>query len=612
MGLRKVHLDHDGPPKPGSDAWWRQHGWEPPDDSRSWPVKPDGASSGGGETWARLEAQDLAPPDAADAVHDAPDDAMSALLPPRIELLAIQASAAFGRDVELISRLMLSTISHALAPWLEADCGLFRQPLSHWSLWVADPSSKKSPVISRICAPMFDLHGRLEKESKLEHQRWESQMANVEDMHRKGERTADDVAAIADIEPPQICGVLENTTSAFMFDAMAGGLAAFASSEGDSFFRSALNAAGPNGDSSVSALCKAYDRDRISVGRKAWGLRSVEKPCMTVVIATQPHVFNGLDESIQEQGLLARVGVYRGTAAVEGVECGLPDDWVMRWGEAFDAAWRKCSKRHDWCVGKPFPSQPILISMRPDAHELFMRVAAMVEAGHESAAAHGFAYQWGKLHGRALRLAGLAAALDWALKDKGGELPVIDRRTVMLAVQAALLELRTTREALGDVLGGESGADRDAREVAARVAAAVEAGELEIGATMRDMRPKLGRRLSRDTDARNAACDRLVACGFLKRDKRAGARRAALVLSDVAARPSSQGGAQRSVRSLLEECWGRDKAHRIMEERASHARIQICMREMAVSKRAGITPMIGEMSRRYRVPQLRDLYQPIV
>ena len=236
-----------------------------------------------------------------------------AALPPVLRDFAEALAVSTSTDPAMAATAILSSLSYCFS-------GVYRvqgksdhtEPLVLDSLIVAEPSTKKSPVISAVKKPYADFandwteifHAQAEKKL-LEQQ--------LSDLERSGESNADDIAELKtklsnfrdsdfrriivdDITPESLVYQLKQNGTLLMISDEAGMLGNFSGRYSNNIPNLDLLLKSWNGESYIS--------DRVT--RESVSLR---RPYMSVCLAAQPYVFDGMMAStaFRGSGLIARL-----------------------------------------------------------------------------------------------------------------------------------------------------------------------------------------------------------------------------------------------------------------------------------------------------------------
>lgn len=321
----------------------------------------------------------------AEATRTPPDFALAALL--------TVAGAAVGQSVNLrINR-----------NWTEA-------PLLYTVL-VAPPGKRKSPVIRAVRRPLFEIDMRLRQQSKEARERWEE---------AKKKHTKDpDNNAPPGPEPPQLRAVVDDITRASLTIVLAdnprGTLAD--PKEAAAWMNSFDEFTGGRGRDRQFWMC-VYDCEAVYSDRKGgWEQTFVPHPYCAVIASTQPEMLGALN------GDRGRAdGFYERLTLIAPDPASYPSQF---WTEAevpaeVEAVWRDCivllhsaemvtdelhEIRRPWYVELTMRGKTAWVAWH-DVH-----VAEMEAAEFDPA----LAGVWSKAIGRCARLALILSRLRWAL-----------------------------------------------------------------------------------------------------------------------------------------------------------------------------------------------------
>ena len=239
-------------------------------------------------------------------------------LPPVLRDMVQAISVTTSTDVGMAGTAMLSAVGYCFT-------GLYRlagkedhtEPPVLYSIIIAQPSERKSPVMHFIKEPFDTFESRYNQEHKEKFYKAQQDIKALEARIKSMEKEDDpDTAAIAklrvqadnikgtsplritadDITPESLEMELSENNSLLMISDEAGMLGNFGGR---------YNAGNvPN----LDLLLKAWNGERCICDRIVRGHSEIEKPYLSVAIAGQPFVWDSMmrDESFRSRGLLAR------------------------------------------------------------------------------------------------------------------------------------------------------------------------------------------------------------------------------------------------------------------------------------------------------------------
>jgi len=216
-------------------------------------------------------------------------------------VLAVMASCVQGKY-----------LVQAKADWTE--------PTSLYALMAAEPSERKSAVVSLMVKPvsLYEMEFNKQHAASLEKNRMQKRILEkrqraIEDKVAKGkaedgelERIVDEIAAFQEQSPMQL--YVDDVTPEKLISIMAGhnGVASIISAEGGIFdqlaggmYSKAVN---------IDVFLKGHAGDTIRIDRIGRNSESIEKPALTMLLAVQPSVLSGLMQNgtFRGRGLTAR------------------------------------------------------------------------------------------------------------------------------------------------------------------------------------------------------------------------------------------------------------------------------------------------------------------
>ena len=241
-----------------------------------------------------------------------------AALPPVLKDFAEAVSVSTSTDPAMAATAILSALSYCFS-------GVYRirgkadhtEPLVLDSLIIAEPSTKKSPVISAVKKPYADFASDWNERHKTEifHAQAEKKLLEQQlaELEKSDEVTADDIAELKtelsnfrdsdfrriivdDITPESLAYQLKQNGTLLMISDEAGMLGNFSGRYSNNI---------PN----LDLLLKSWNGESYQSDRATKESVSLRRPYMSVCLAAQPYVFDGMMSSsaFRGSGLIARL-----------------------------------------------------------------------------------------------------------------------------------------------------------------------------------------------------------------------------------------------------------------------------------------------------------------
>jgi len=343
------------------------------------------------------------------------------------------------------------------------------EPLNLYSMIVANPAERKSPVMSLLtkcvreyeCGANEALAPEISR-SQTEYKLLQKELDRLLDGVSRGKETReallskqDELSGFQLVKPLRI--LADDTTPEALISLMAdnGGRMSVVSDEGGIF--EIINGRYNQGGVNVDAFLKAHDGSDIRVDRKGRESEYINDPCLTILLSVQPHVLNGImgNEALKGRGLVGRFMYSIPVSAIgeRNYETKpIPNDYKKAY--------------RDLCFALLDIKQetPEIIHLSREAHELskvfFAELEPRLADDLESMG------DWaGKLHGRVLRIAGVLHVINQHV-FAGKELVPVE--TMAAAISIGRYFLEHARAAYK--LMGVDEAERDARYILEKIA----------------------------------------------------------------------------------------------------------------------------------------------
>lgn len=192
------------------------------------------------------------------------------------------------------------------------------EPLNLYVVGVAEPSERKSAIISAVTRPLCDYEAEentrlkpLIEKSRMEKRILEQKQKALEAKASKGKASSDELLEVADeiasfeIKKPLRLYVDDITTEKLTSALADYGSTAVLSSEGGIFD---LLAGIYSKNVNIDVILKAWSGDSIRVDRVGRECESIRNPALTVLLTVQPSVINGMmaNRNFTGRGLTAR------------------------------------------------------------------------------------------------------------------------------------------------------------------------------------------------------------------------------------------------------------------------------------------------------------------
>ena len=393
-----------------------------------------------------------------------------AALPPVLRDFAEALAVSTSTDPAMAATAILSSLSYCFS-------GVYRvqgkadhtEPLVLDSLIIAEPSTKKSPVISAVKKPYADFASDWNERHKTEifHAQAEKKLMEqrVSELEKSEETSADEIAELRtklsnsqtadfrriivdDITPESLVYQLKQNRTLLMISDEAGMLGNFSGRYSNNV---------PN----LDLLLKSWNGESYISDRATRESVSLKRPYMSVCLAAQPYVFDGMMASaaFRGSGLLARF-----------VYC-FPKD--LRGSRNYDSepvpkSISDSYKRLIYTLLERKFALPIsgmsekIITLDGVSYGLFVSFCNDY-LEKELLGDLAFCADWGgKMHGLLLRIIGLLHGVKCAVENKNPEDVRVSQKTFTDAVAIALYYRDQTVHAygLGDFDAGTIQAER--------------------------------------------------------------------------------------------------------------------------------------------------------
>lgn len=285
------------------------------------------------------------------------------------------------------------------------------EPLNLFTVIVAEPSERKSAVISHMTGAVHRFEAEYNKQhsgaverSRMEKRILEKQQRNLEEMVIKGKAQMDDLQDVAmqlanfrEVMPMRL--YVDDVTTEKLTSVLAenNGTAAIVSAEGGIFD---MLAGIYTKNVNIDVFLKAHSGDDIRVDRIGRSSESISNPALTVLLAVQPSVLSGMMSNgvFRGRGLTARFMYCMPQSMVGDRKYRtqpIPDD-VSR---CYEVLFRNL-------LQEGTPKTPELIRLSPEADKLLEVFAGEVEGKLKTE--YSDIPDWtGKLVGAVLRISGL-------------------------------------------------------------------------------------------------------------------------------------------------------------------------------------------------------------
>ena len=285
------------------------------------------------------------------------------------------------------------------------------EPLNLFTVIVAEPSERKSAVISHMTGAVHRFEAEYNKQhsgaverSRMEKRILEKQQRNLEEMVIKGKAQMEDLQDVAmqlanfrEVMPMRL--YVDDVTTEKLTSVLAenNGTAAIVSAEGGIFD---MLAGIYTKNVNIDVFLKAHSGDDIRVDRIGRSSESISLPALTVLLAVQPSVLSGMMSN----------GVFRGRGLTARFMYCMPQSMVG------DRKYRtrpipdEVSRCYDVLIRNLLqegtPKTPELIRLSPEADNLLEAFSCEVESKMKTE--YSDIPDWtGKLAGAVLRISGL-------------------------------------------------------------------------------------------------------------------------------------------------------------------------------------------------------------
>ena len=339
--------------------------------------------------------------------------------------------------------------SAALAILALCEQGKFRirgkadwmEPLNLFMVIVAEPSERKSAVISFMTKPVnaFEAEYNRQNAAKLEASKMnkrilERRQRALEDKAAKGkiedgelEQLAQQIAAYKEKTPLRL--YVDDVTTEKLTSVLAdgGGKAAIVSAEGGIFdMLSGIYSKNVN----IDVMLKGHSGDSIRVDRIGRNSESIMNPALTVLLTVQPNVLSGMMQN----------GTFRGRGLTARFLYCMPTSIIGQRKYRTEPIHAEISRKYETLIRNLLeeeqPAEPEEITLSPEADMLLESFSAEVESKlkHEYADIADWA---GKLVGAVLRIAGVLCRASTVRSTSFLDEPeplVVDRKTMENAI----------------------------------------------------------------------------------------------------------------------------------------------------------------------------------
>lgn len=317
----------------------------------------------------------------------------------------------------------------------------WREPLNLFVVIVAEPSERKSAVISFMTRPVNQYEaeynqqhaGALER-SRMEKRILEKQQRALEDQVLKGKAHMEDLQDIAmqvanfkELSPLRL--YVDDVTTEKLTSILSdnGGTAAVVSAEGGIFdMLSGIYTKNVN----IDVMLKGHSGDCIRVDRIGRNSESIMNPALTVLLAVQPSVLSGMMQN----------GTFRGRGLTARFMYCMPTSIIGQRKYRTAPIPTEVSRNYDALIRnllqEEMPKAPELIYLSPEADRLLEEFSCEVEGKLKTE--YSDIPDWaGKLVGAVLRIAGLLRRASVTRCDEFLEVPpplIVDGATMEGAI----------------------------------------------------------------------------------------------------------------------------------------------------------------------------------
>lgn len=285
------------------------------------------------------------------------------------------------------------------------------EPLNLFTVIVAEPSERKSAVISHMTGAVHRFEAEYNKQhsgaverSRMEKRILEKQQRNLEEMVIKGKAQMEDLQDVAmqlanfrEVMPMRL--YVDDVTTEKLTSVLAenNGTAAIVSAEGGIFD---MLAGIYTKNVNIDVFLKAHSGDDIRVDRIGRSSESIFHPALTVLLAVQPSVLSGMMSN----------GVFRGRGLTARFMYCMPQSKVGDRKYRTQPIPDEVSRCYEVLIRnllqEKTPQTPELIRLSPEADNLLEKFACAVESRLKTE--YSDIPDWaGKLVGAVLRISGL-------------------------------------------------------------------------------------------------------------------------------------------------------------------------------------------------------------
>lgn len=285
------------------------------------------------------------------------------------------------------------------------------EPLNLFTVIVAEPSERKSAVISHMTGAVHRFEAEYNKQhsgaverSRMEKRILEKQQRNLEEMVIKGKAQMEDLQDVAmqlanfrEVMPMRL--YVDDVTTEKLTSVLAenNGTAAIVSAEGGIFD---MLAGIYTKNVNIDVFLKAHSGDDIRVDRIGRSSESISLPALTVLLAVQPSVLSGMMSN----------GVFRGRGLTARFMYCMPQSKVGDRKYRTQPIPDEVSRCYEVLIRnllqEETPKTPELIRLSPEADKLLEEFACTVESKLKTE--YSDIPDWaGKLVGAVLRISGL-------------------------------------------------------------------------------------------------------------------------------------------------------------------------------------------------------------
>lgn len=285
------------------------------------------------------------------------------------------------------------------------------EPLNLFTVIVAEPSERKSAVISHMTSAVHRFEAEYNKQhsgaverSRMEKRILEKQQRNLEEMVIKGKAQMEDLQDVAmqlanfrEVMPMRL--YVDDVTTEKLTSVLAenNGTAAVVSAEGGIFD---MLAGIYTKNVNIDVFLKAHSGDDIRVDRIGRSSESIAHPALTVLLAVQPSVLSGMMSN----------GVFRGRGLTARFMYCMPQSKVGDRKYRTQPIPDEVSRCYEVLIRnllqEETPKTPELIRLSPEADKLLENFACDVESKLKTE--YSDIPDWaGKLVGAVLRISGL-------------------------------------------------------------------------------------------------------------------------------------------------------------------------------------------------------------